>query len=90
MRKALIALLATALSAGTAMMTASSPGVADTSDKPVLTINFSDYDADKGSVRDWLAAKGFKFKFDSEDHDTIALSAEHGACTSAPRNLRSA
>jgi hypothetical protein len=77
-RKALVALLATALLAGAAMTTASSPGVADTSDKPVLTIDFSDYDAEKGSVRDWLAAKGFNFKFDSEDHDDIALSAEQG------------
>ena len=78
MRKALVALVGMVLSVGTVMTIAPSPGMTDAPEKPVLTIDFSDYDADKGSVRDWLAAKGFKFKSDSEDHDTIALSAEHG------------
>jgi hypothetical protein len=60
------------------MISASASFAQDRSEAPLFSIDFSDYKPDSGSVRDWLAAKGFGFERDTKDPNTIALSFKDG------------
>ena len=45
----------------------------DNSKKAVFTVDFSDYNPETGSVRDWLEKKGFKFKHDARHERSISF-----------------
>ena len=61
-----------------ALISASASLAQDRSEAPLFSLDFSDYKPDSGSVRDWLAAKGFGFERDTKDPNTIVLSFKDG------------
>ena len=45
---------------------------------PLYTLDFADYQAADGSVRDWLAGLGFDFAKAADDDRKISVSVEDG------------